>query len=468
MLMMITTTHNPATDIGILLHKSPFRCQSSKLSFGTVNIFYPEAAEERCTMAMLIEMDTIGMVRGRKGISLSALMDQYINDRPYVASSFISVAIARIFGSALNGRCNKRPDLVDVQMPFTVSLPVLPCNGGETFLKSLFEPIGYKVSAKRLTLDEKFPEWGDSLYFSVELEKTTTLKDLLTNLYVLIPVLDDKKHYYVDSTEIDKLLIRGQGWLASHPEKELIAKRYLKHKMSYAREALARLTEEIPQEINPVGDNAALTEETIEKKLNLNDIRLSVVFEELKNSGAQSVIDLGCGEGKLLKMLLRDKQFQKITGMDVSIRSLESAGEYLRLDSLPPMQKQRIHLMHGSLMYRDRRLEGYDAASIIEVIEHLDQARLTAFERVIFEFARPKTLIITTPNKEYNVMWESLSAENFRHIDHRFEWTRDEFRGWASNIADKYGYEVSFKPVGAVESKIGSPTQMAVFSRRTM
>jgi 3' terminal RNA ribose 2'-O-methyltransferase Hen1 len=465
MLLTITTTHTPATDLGLLLHKSPFRCQSSKLSFGTVNIFYPEATEERCTMAMLIDMDTIELIRGRKGRSFPSIMDQYINDRPYVASSFISVGINRIFGSALNGKCNRRPDLVDTQMPFEVTLPVLPCNGGQSFLKRLFEPIGYNVSARQLTLDEKFPEWGDSIYFSVTLQKTTTLKDLLTNLYVLIPVLDDKKHYYVDETEIDKLLARGQGWLAQHPEKELIAKRYLKHKMSYAREALARLTEEIPEDGELSEEKVALTEEAIEKKLNLNEIRLTQVFEELKSCGAQSVIDLGCGEGKLLKIILKDRQFQKITGMDVSIRSLESASDYLRLESLPSMQRQRIQLMHGSLMYKDKRFEEYDAASVIEVIEHLDEARLVAFERVVFEFAKPKTLIVTTPNREYNAMWGSLPAGNFRHIDHRFEWTREEFQNWSSGIAEKYDYVVIFKPVGEVKETVGSPTQMAVFTR---
>jgi 3' terminal RNA ribose 2'-O-methyltransferase Hen1 len=462
MLLTITTTHNPATDLGYLLHKNPFRCQSSQLSFGTVNIFYPEATSQRCTVAMLIAIDTIEMVRG----SNSSGMDQYVNDRPYVASSFFSVAMARVFTSALNGQCTTHPELVEVKMPISVNISMLPCDGGVSLLKRLFEPSGYRVDAQQYTLDEQFPEWGDSHYFTVTLEKTTTLKDLLTHLYVLIPVLDDKKHYYIDSTEVDKLLKRGEGWLAQHPEKEIIAKRYFKHKMSYAQEALARLTEDTLPEGESAAETTVLTEDSIEKSLNLNETRLMDVLAELKASGAQSVIDLGCGEGRLLKLLLKDRQFQKITGLDVSIRSLEAASDSLRLADLPSLQRQRIELTQGSLMYRDKRFADYDAAAVVEVIEHIDQARLLAFERVVFEFAKPRTLIITTPNQEFNRIWKSLPAGSMRHLDHRFEWTRTEFQKWAEDQANHFDYTVRFKGVGPTVENIGAPTQMAIFTRK--
>jgi 3' terminal RNA ribose 2'-O-methyltransferase Hen1 len=463
MLLTITTTHKPATDLGYLLHKSPFRCQTTELSFGTVNIFYPEATTERCTVAMLMDIDTIGMVR-KRGTFAAPGMDQYVNDRPYVASSFISVAIAHVFNSALNGQCSERPELVGMEMPLTVSLPVLPCAGGEAFLRKLFEPLGYYIESSRYSLDPEFPDWGDSRYFSLELRKITTIKELLAHLYVLIPVLDNKKHYYIDAAEIDKLLARGKGWLESHPEKEEIARRYLKYKVSYAREALARLSEDEPIVSDPLEQPAIPSEEPEEDEPSLNEERLSRVLAEIKSSGAKTVLDLGCGEGKLLKNLLRDRHLQRITGMDVSIRALEAAKDNLRLEEMSSIQRERIQLLHGSLMYRDSRLADYDAATLVEVIEHLDAPRLSALQRVVFEFAKPKTVIITTPNREYNSMWKAL-GEKLRHPDHRFEWTRAEFQEWASSIALKYDYGVRFGEIGPSVVEKGSPTQLAVFSR---
>ena len=199
--------------------------------------------------------------------------------------------------------------------------------------------------------------------------------------------------------------------------------------------------------------------------MSLNEQRLGAVLAAIRASGARRVLDLGCGEGRLLRELLEDKQFEEIIGMDVSIRSLETARDRLKLDRLPERQAARIKLIHGSLIYRDRRLEGFDAAAVVEVVEHLDPPRLSAFERVLFEFARPGTVVLTTPNREYNVMWENVGAERFRHPDHRFEWTRAEFRDWAEGIAGRFGYSVRFQPIGPADEAVGSPTQMGVFRR---
>ena len=127
--------------------------------------------------------------------------------------------------------------------------------------------------------------------------------------------------------------------------------------------------------------------------------------------------------------------------------------------------RKRIRLIHGSLTYRDSRLAGYDAATVVEVIEHLDPPRLAAFERVLFEAARPATVVVTTPNAEYNVKWESLPAGQRRHKDHRFEWRREEFHAWSHRVGERFGYSVRFLPVGPEDPQVGSPTQMAVFTR---
>jgi 3' terminal RNA ribose 2'-O-methyltransferase Hen1 len=464
MLLTITTTHQPATDMGYLLHKSPFRSQSADLTFGTVNIFYPEATREQCTVAIMLDIDPVELVRGSRHMHSTMPLEQYVNDRPYVCSSFMSVALSRVFGQTLNGRCKTRPELVDVKMPLTCRITVLPCRGGELFLRKLFEPLGYTVQATRHPLDDRFPEWGESLYYTVALFKEATLVELFNHLYVLIPVLDNQKHYYVDKSEIEKLLKRGEGWLAQHPEKEQIAKRYFKNRISYTREALDRLIEVNPAEEDQPTDEPS-AEESVESRIRLNEERLGTVLSVLKSVQAESVMDLGCGEGRLLQLLLQERQFKKIVGLDVSIRALEIATDRLKLADMPGKQRERIQIWHGSLIYRDRRLEGFDAAAVIEVIEHLDAARLKAFERVLFECAKPKHIVLTTPNRDYNIVWENVGKTGFRHGDHRFEWTRAEFETWARRIADQYAYQIRFLNIGAEVEQVGTPTQMAVFNK---
>jgi 3' terminal RNA ribose 2'-O-methyltransferase Hen1 len=463
MLLTISTMYKPAADLGYLLHKNPYRCQTVDLAFGSVHVFYPELTEEKCTMAMLLDIDPIEMVRGRKRGQSGMLLEQYINDRPYVASSFLSVAIAQVLGSALKGQCKQYPGLVEKQIPLVIKISVLPCRGGKDVLERLFKPLGYEVDAEGHNLDTNFEEWGQSVYYTVELRKTTTVKDALSHLYVLIPVLDNYKHYFIGRDEVEKLLERGQGWLSQHPEKEFITQRYLKYRNSLAKEALARLVDETASEINEEGQTEAF-EGQVEDKISLNDERLAAVLAVLKETGAKKVADLGCGEGRFLSLLLKDKQFEHILGMDVSIRALEKASQRLHLEELAPAKRKRIDILHGSLMYRDKRLEGFETAAIIEVIEHMDPPRLAAFQRVVFEYAKPKTILITTPNKEYNVVWESLDKDKLRHSDHRFEWTRGEFQTWCMNMAEKYHYEVQFHSIGSQQDNIGSPTQMGVFS----
>jgi 3' terminal RNA ribose 2'-O-methyltransferase Hen1 len=172
---------------------------------------------------------------------------------------------------------------------------------------------------------------------------------------------------------------------------------------------------------------------------------------------------LGCGEGKLLQLLLKESSIEQITGVDVSHRALEIAAERLQIERLSPAQQSRLQLIQSSLIYRDSRLTGFDAAAAIEVIEHLDLERLAAFERVLFEFIRPKSAIVTTPNIEYNVKFENLPAGKFRHRDHRFEWTRAEFQTWANGVAERFGFAVEFRSVGTEDLEVGSPTQMAIF-----
>ena len=465
MLLQISTSQTsgaPATDLGYLLAKNPDKAQSFDLSFGRAHAFYPVADADNCEFALLLEVDPVALVRGKNKRD-SGPLAQYVNDRPYVAGSFASVAIAQVLRSALSGTCREKPELVNANWPLRARVEAIPCSGDGSFARSLFEPLGYQVALDIPALDSQF-DWGKAPCAALELRGALKLSELLAHLYVLLPVLDDNKHYFIGPEEVEKLLKRGAGWLETHPQREVIASRYLKRQRALVNDALQRLERLAPDESDET-ESPDEAEEQIEKPLSLHQIRLDAVLEALKDSGAKSVLDLGCGEGRLLRSLLDERQFERIIGVDASHRALDLAADKLKLERMAPLKRERLTLLHGALTYRDDRLKNFDAAALVEVVEHLDAARLNAFERAIWEWARPQTVVLTTPNREYNAHWDSLPAGQMRHRDHRFEWTRAEFRAWANRVASDYGYGVEVSPLGPEDEALGAPSQMAVFSR---
>ncbi len=486
MLLTVTSTARPATDLGFLLHKHPAKVQSFDLSVGVAHVFYPEATEERCTAALLLEVDPVALVRGKAGKRHSDFsLAQYVNDRPYAASSMLAVALGRVYRSAIAGRCDARPELASVPLPLEVHAPAVPCRGGVAVAQQMFGPLGWVVEATPIPLDPTIPAWGDSRYVDLKLSGTLRLADALSHLYVLLPVLDaGNKHYWVDEDEVDKLLRVGQGWLASHPERERIAQRYLAGKRRLAESALERLVElddAVPAADDDVvvGLDEALSEDVAlatdgerspaaERSVTLGRQRRDAVLAAIAQSGARSVVDLGCGEGALLGELLADPRYERLLGIDVSHRSLEIAARRLHLDTLADSMRRRIELAQSSVTYRDARVAGFDTAVLMEVIEHVDPPRLAALESAVLGVAKAGTLIVTTPNAEYNARFETLAAGAFRHRDHRFEWTRAQFQAWANAAAGEYGYEVQFRGVGEEDDELGAPTQMAVFARRAV
>ena len=468
MLLTISTSVPSATDLGFLLHKNPNRVHEKELSFGVARVCYPEADVDRCTAALVVDIDPVALLRGRRGKNaVNFSLSQYVNDRPYAASSFMSVALQAMYSTAMTGRCKDRPDLAVQAIPLTIRIPVLPCRGGERVLLSLFEPLGFDVSAATIPLDAQFPDWGDSRYFDVTLSTTAVLKDVLEQLYVLLPVLDDDKHYWVGDDEVDKLLRRGGQWLAAHPEREMISRRYLRHDRGLTRDALSRLIEaddsiDDPDASQEQGDEQ---EAALERPVRLNDLRTEAVVAALEDAGAERIADLGCGQGTLVRALLKESWVHQVVGFDVSWRSLEVAARRLRLDDMPPRQRARVDLLQGALTYRDRRLVDFDAVALIEVIEHIDEPRLAAFEDAVFAVAHPRTAVVTTPNVEYNERFEAMADGQLRHNDHRFEWTRAQFSDWCTGVADRHGYLVTISGIGAEDDDLGCPTQMAVFRR---
>ena len=305
-----------------------------------------------------------------------------------------------------------------------------------------------KLNATRLTPPS--PLGVTVLTTAVTLAGTLTLADLLRHLYVLIPVLDDDKHYWIEQGEVTKLLERGEGWLEGHPERDLITKRYLKHQRNLTRSALASFEEAVQEEV--IESNV--------RTVRLHDKRLRWVLGKLKESGASRVLDLGCGEGKLLTLLVKEAQFTQITGVDVSTRSLAKAAAWLG-------DQTHLTLLQSSLVYRDPKLTGFDAAVIVEVVEHLEPFQLAAFEENVFGYARSKTVILTTPNRDYNALFGMAEGE-VRHPDHRFEWTRGEFGAWARKVAKRYGYGLELRPISTESlpetQEVGAPTQAGVFT----
>ena len=458
MLLTITSTREPATDLGFLLHKHPERVQTFDVSAGHAHVFYPEANEQRCTAALMLEIDPIALVRGRKNVERFSL-GQYVNDRPYAASSMLAVALGKVFRTAMAGRCEARPELPEMPLPLRIAIPALPCRGGRDLTTRLFEPLGWTADVATTPLDPEFPGWGESPYVSLTLTGNLRLADALNHLYVLLPVLDDAKHYWVSPDEVDKLIRAGAGWLAGHPERDLITRRYLAHQQTLSRSALARLAEVDDAE---TFDDAVPTTDA-EPPQPLAVQRRDAVLAALRAENAARVLDLGCGQGALLAALLADPAFTEVVGTDVSDRALRQAER--RAERLPERVRARLHLFQSALTYTDDRLAGFDAAVLMEVIEHVDPPRLPALERTVFGAARPHSVVVTTPNAEHNVRYETMPAGTMRHRDHRFEWSRLEFRDWAGAVAGRHGYSVRFEPVGPEDPEVGPPTQLAVFRR---
>jgi 3' terminal RNA ribose 2'-O-methyltransferase Hen1 len=443
-------------DLGFLLHKHPDRVQRFEVYGGTAHVFYPEVEADRCTAALLLDVDPVALVRGRSGTSDGFALGQYVNDRPYVASSLLSVAMGKVFRSALNGQCRGHEDLAGAALRLTIELPVVP--GDPDLLRRLFEPMGWEVSAAPIALDDTRPEWGAAPLVSLELTGTMRLAEALNHLYVLLPVLDDAKHYWVGDDEVDKLVRAGSGWLAAHPERELVTHRYLAHQRGLKDAAMQRLVELDDRPVDEAVDDEVVIAHPLVRQ------RHDAVLDVVARLRPSTVVDLGCGPGALLGALLEMQGVTRVIGTEVSALSLAKAAKRLHVDRMTERQSERLALLLSSLQYEDDRLADIDVAVLMEVVEHIDPDRLPAVAGNVFGSMRPRHVVVTTPNREHNVRYPALAAGEFRHPDHRFEWTRAELAEWAASVGERYGYDVDLRPVGDVDPDVGPPTQMAVFS----
>lgn len=446
-----------ARDLGFLLHKHPDHLHTRETGQGTVSILFPEVSDSRTRAVLHLAVDPVALVRG-KG-DTGGMLSQYVNDRPYVANSMLSVAMGRAVGQTLSGKSKERQDLADRPLPYEIRVVPVAVAGGREVIDALFQPLGYEIEATALTETERRG------IFDLTLRIEARLADILTHLYVLVPVLDNAKHYWIDKAEIEKLLAKGGDWLPAHPAKDLITRRSLKHRKGLITQALERLAEALPVEIEDEATAPRDAEAELEQPIRLHDLRLDTVRDAVMAANAASVLDLGCGEGKLIRRLIKEQGIERIVGVDPSVRSLETAARRLHLNDAGDAMRDRVSLQMGSLTYGDRRWQGFDAATLVEVIEHIDPPRLSSLELSLFGHAKPRTVIVTTPNREYNALFDGMEPGTLRHNDHRFEWTRDEFTAWATRVAEAYAYTFETAPVGPLDDTHGAPSQMAIFRR---
>jgi 3' terminal RNA ribose 2'-O-methyltransferase Hen1 len=465
-LLTITTTHEPADQLG----KHPDRAHRVELSFGSALVCFPVVQPRRCTAALVVDVDPARPGRAGRSAGGSAggsrggagTLEQFVNDRPYAASSLLSVAIGRALGSALRGQCRDLPELAATALPLELGVPAV--RDGDDLAERLFAPLGWQVERRPLGGQRPLGEpveqrpLGEPVedhplggpVVGLRLTGTLRLADALSHVYLLLPVLDDAKHHRIGPDEADKLLRAGERWLPGHPDRELITRRYLRYRRRLTTPTLATLG------VEPDPEPADTP---------LRDQRRAAVLAELRAAGARRVLDLGCGDGALLAELLTDPGFTEVVGVDTAPAALERAARRLRLDELAPAARERVRLLHGALTYLDDRLTGYDAAVLMEVVEHLDPERLPALERAVFGAAAPGTVLVTTPNREYNPRYPGLPAGGLRHPDHRFEWTQAQFADWCGQVCASHGYRVRRAGIGTPDPELGPPTQLAVFSR---
>ncbi|PZE87272.1 3' terminal RNA ribose 2'-O-methyltransferase Hen1 [Curtobacterium sp. MCBD17_032] len=484
MLVTITTRGEAAPDLSHLLHKHPGRAQAFDLSVGTAHVFYPADTPDECTAALLVEVDAIALAKSKRYGADAQALSRYVNDRPYASTSMLATAIGQVFRSAMGARSASRPERAAAPMDLELALTSVPSERDEHgvgLATRLFAPLGWTVEETRRQLDDTRPEWGDAATVGLRLRGHVRLADALRQLTVLLPVLDDAKHYWVGDDEVGMLLRRGEGWLAAHPLCELITTRSLAHQRGLVDDATTRLLGvdagldagvpdgghaddrsggTAPVRTAPPADDA-VGETPLYRR------RAQAVLTALADVRAHTVADVGCGEGALLRHLFADRSFTTVIGTDVSPRELARAERRLRLDDVSDEQRARVRLLQSSVTYSDDRIAGLDAVVLMEVVEHVDPERLPALEASVFQAARPGAVVVTTPNAEHNVRYEHLAAGRFRHPDHRFEWTRDEFRAWAQAVGDRHGYTVEFRPVGDDDPEVGPPTQLALFRRAT-
>ena len=453
-LLLLTTTRRPATDLGRLLALESGEVHEFAVPGGIATLHLPEVSAHRCTAAVFLEWHHRGSDLGddQAGAGGRAPVPAH------VTSDMLADAVSLVFRNALAGASGHRyPHLLRAALPLEIVIPQFPCQAGVHLAERLFGPLGWRVLVDPVLLDARHPEWGDTGHSALTLRGTISLADAVTHLSVLLPVLvNGNKGRLAPEGRIGRLLRPYCDWLTRHPERQLIMGSYQKRRGA----SLVRTTDASPKAV----EMAHAVRPTVVRE-GLAVERLEAVLAALARTSAERVIDLGCGTGVLLARIAQDSRYTEVVGVDDAAQALELARRRLQLELLPERQRSRIKLLQLSILRRDNRLIGFDAAILMEVIEHFDPFRLPALVINIFGHARPGTVIVTTPNLEHTLRYPGPTRSGLRHDDHRFEWSRQEFAAWVADASQRYGYVGRIQGVGTCDPQVGHPTQLAVFTR---
>ncbi|MEK4148209.1 3' terminal RNA ribose 2'-O-methyltransferase Hen1 [Robertmurraya sp. FSL W8-0741] len=437
--------------LSYLLAKNPNHLYERQVNNHFVRMFFSKFSKEEVEVTFFVTPDPIELSRNN---SERYEITSYINDREFVVSSIFCTFLRSALATALNGKPHEEYEhWVNHRFNLQFSFGPLSSQLSDNDIIELFAPMGYKttISAGEIDYHMNFKTKSSARYITVE--GLTTLQMGLRQLFVLIPVLDNYKHYYIDDKEIEKLERYGEGWLDAHPQREFILRQALRFKDLYS--LVEKQTEK--------GSNNQDNNDEI-RTMRLNDLRYEKIIDSIRQIPFKdSIVDFGSGEGKLSVQLGFIEGVKEILAVEpsesASIKALKRYEKMARKENFL-MPEQII----GSLFYFDERLKNKDIVILCEVIEHIDKHRLPKIMKTILNDYKPKVVMITTPNQEYNKVYKM--NEEYRHPDHRFEWTRDEFREWCEIQNGKNDYELTFDGIGEEHELYGTPTQMCLFMRK--
>ncbi|WP_141431100.1 3' terminal RNA ribose 2'-O-methyltransferase Hen1 [Bacillus sp. 03113] len=449
MQLSVKAVGDGAKILSYLIAKNPYNLYDRDEKSNRVRLVYTVFDEKEVEVVIFVTPDPVELVRN----SANAFdITQYINDREFAVSSLFCTNIRKALGTALNGK-PKEEYQKWVNHPFELHMnfgPVASHLSDENIVE-LLHPLGYIVEIERGETNYSFELKQRSSSRFIHLKGQQTIQQALRHLFILIPVIDNYKHYFIDEHEIEKLVRYGEGWLDSHPLREYIIKQSLR---------FSELINQFPSLAKKDDEE----EHSSAPKVRLNELRYQAVVEKIKSlSQRASIVDFGSGEGKLSVRLSNIPDVKEVLAVEPS--------ETAQLRAIQRFEKASYNQTHvsptpilGSLFYYDERLLNKDVMILCEVIEHIDEYRLPNIMKTIFREYQPKTLIVTTPNREYNEVY--AMDEIVRHSDHRFEWTRQEFKSkcetWIKNVL----YSMEFEGIGLEHEEYGHPTQMCTFVRK--
>ncbi|WIM41190.1 3' terminal RNA ribose 2'-O-methyltransferase Hen1 [Paenibacillus sp. PK4536] len=480
MYLTIKATGTHASMISHLLAKNPNNLYDRTEKGARIRLVYTSFQPEETEVLLFVTPDPIDLVKGSPD---HYDITQYINDRELVVSSLFCSYIRPALGTALNGK--PKADYIDwVEHPFTLHMSMGPVASDlpDSMIESLFQPLGYEVQMERGEIDYSFDLKNRSTVRHIQISGQQTLQHMLRQLYILIPVLDNYKHYYISDDEIERLQRYGEGWLSTHPQHDLIIKRSLRfaplikeyeQKVAKNEDITNVSTElsthqaeasEMKSELSEDQDKQYDSNQTEPPVIRLNELRYRAIVEQVSQLPQhKQIVDFGAGEGKLSVRLGEIEGVEQIWAVEPSMQSqLRAIDRFAKLEGRTDYVIPVVTT--GSLFYRDERWVDQDVIILCEVIEHINEVRLPQVIHTLFTDYRPQTLIMTTPNREYNEVYQ-MGKDEIRHTDHRFEWTRAELEQYCTQWIQDRPYTFTLSGIGEKHEQYGQPTQMVVFHR---